>query len=54
MLALSSSDGYCSFLVFEKDELGEIYEPTGDLAALMKVQEYVPAQKQAATTETQQ
>lgn len=45
MLAISSSDGYCSFMVFEKDELGEIYEPTGDLAALMKVQEYVPAQK---------
>ena len=45
MLALSSSDGYCSFVVFEKDELGMVYEPTGDLAASMKVQEYVPVQK---------
>jgi chromatin assembly factor 1 subunit B len=42
MLGISSSDGYCSFMVFEKGELGEIYEPTGDLANLMKVAEYVP------------
>jgi len=38
MLAVSSSDGYCSFLIFENNELGEIYEPTGELANLMKVQ----------------
>lgn len=44
MLAISSSDGYCSFVIFEKGELGEIYEPTGELANLMKVQEYVPQQ----------
>jgi hypothetical protein len=53
MLALSSSDGYCSFIVFDKNELGEIYEPTGDLAALMKVAEYVPAVK-PVMVETQQ
>ena len=29
MIAVSSSDGYCSFIVFEDGELGEIYEPTG-------------------------
>lgn len=42
MLAVSSSDGYCSFMIFEKNELGQIYEPTGDLANLMKVTEWVP------------
>lgn len=41
MLAVSSSDGYCSFLIFEPNELGEIYEPEGELAELMKVQEQV-------------
>jgi hypothetical protein len=49
MLALSSSDGYCSFVIFEKGELGEIYEPTGELANQMKVQEYVPQQMKPAT-----
>jgi hypothetical protein len=43
MLAVSSSDGYCSFLIFENNELGEIYEPTGELANLMKVQEWIPS-----------
>ena len=38
MLAISSADGYCSFLVFEKGELGEVYEPTGELANMMNVQ----------------
>jgi chromatin assembly factor 1 subunit B len=38
MLAVASSDGYCSFLIFENNELGEIYEPVGELANLMKVQ----------------
>jgi chromatin assembly factor 1 subunit B len=38
MLAVSSSDGYCSFLIFSKGELGEIYEPTGELANLIKAQ----------------
>jgi hypothetical protein len=42
MLAVSSSDGYCSFLIFEEGELGEIYEPSGELAELMKVAEYAP------------
>ena len=42
MLAVSSSDGYCSFLMFEPEELGLIYEPVGELANLMKVQEWVP------------
>jgi chromatin assembly factor 1 subunit B len=37
-LAVSSSDGYCSFLIFENNELGEIYEPVGELANLMRVQ----------------
>ena len=27
ILAMSSSDGYCSFLTFEDGELGEIYTP---------------------------
>ena len=38
ILAISSSDGYCSFMVFQKNELGQIYEPEGELASLMKVQ----------------
>lgn len=42
ILAVSSSDGYCSFMIFENDSLGEVYEPTGDLATLMKVTEWVP------------
>lgn len=54
MLAISSSDGYCSFMVFEKGELGEIYEPSGDLAAFMKVQEYAPTQKTSTVSESQQ
>ena len=37
LLAVSSSDGFCSFMHFKEGELGEIYEPTGDLATLMKV-----------------
>ncbi len=45
MLAISSSDGYVSFMVFENNELGEVYEPVGELATVMKVQEYVPTQK---------
>ena len=31
-------------MIFEKDELGEVYEPTGELANLMKVQEFIPPQ----------
>lgn len=54
MLALSSSDGYVSFMVFDNNELGAIYEPTGDLATTMKIQEYVPVQKPAMTGEMQQ
>ena len=44
MLAVASADGYCSFLIFDKHELGEVYEPTGELANLMKIQEFVPPQ----------
>lgn len=29
ILAVSSSDGFCSFMVFSDNKLGEIYEPTG-------------------------
>ena len=36
MLAISSSDGFCSFIVFGNDELGEKYEATGELAELVK------------------
>ena len=32
ILAISSSDGYCSFMVFENGELGEPYVPEGELA----------------------
>jgi len=28
ILAISSADGYCSFIMFDKGELGEVYEPT--------------------------
>ena len=42
ILALSSSDGFCSFMMFEEKALGETYEPTGELANLMKVTEWVP------------
>ena len=41
-LAVSSCDGFCSFMHFNDNKLGEIYEPTGDLANLMKVTEWVP------------
>ena len=51
ILAASSSDGFCSFVIFKENELGEIYEPTGDLANLMKVTEFVP--KVAAKQEGQ-
>lgn len=44
MLAVSSSDGYCSFMIFKDNSLGEIYEPTGELANLMKVTELIPKQ----------
>ncbi|MCB0370854.1 MAG: hypothetical protein KDD45_15885 [Bdellovibrionales bacterium] len=42
MLAVSSSDGFCSFMMFPENKLGEIYEPTGDLAEIMKVTEWAP------------
>ena len=29
ILAISSSDGYCSFMIFEGGELGEVYQPEG-------------------------
>ena len=29
ILAAASSDGFCSFVVFKENELGEVYEPTG-------------------------
>jgi chromatin assembly factor 1 subunit B len=29
LLAVSSSDGFCSFMNFQDNKLGEIYEPTG-------------------------
>lgn len=29
ILAMSSSDGFCSFMIFNEGELGEIYTPEG-------------------------
>lgn len=45
LLGISSSDGFCSFMKFENGELGEVYEPVGDLATLMTIPEYVPSMK---------
>ena len=44
ILAVSSSDGFCSFMFFKENQLGEIYEPTGELANLMKITEHIPKQ----------
>lgn len=55
MLAISSSDGFCSFMVFSDNKLGQIYEPTGELANLMNIQQFIPKQvtKTESTKETE-
>jgi hypothetical protein len=42
---VSSSDGFCSFILFDKGELGEPFEATGELAALVNIPEWVPPQQ---------
>lgn len=53
ILALSSSDGYCSFLIFQEGELGETYTPEGELAELMKVEQYVQKKEKEQVSQQQ-
>ncbi|KFM57002.1 Chromatin assembly factor 1 subunit B, partial [Stegodyphus mimosarum] len=43
ILVVSSTDGYCSFIIFSKDELGEVYEPeTVQISEIVKTEETLP------------
>lgn len=49
ILGISSSDGYCSFMIFGEGELGQEYKAEGELGDLMRVEPCMEKKEQTST-----